>query len=219
MRIISFDTETTGFCRVAGKQVCDGHRVVELACVELSDEENPLHFHTYFNPKRAVDEGAFSVHGLSNEFLLDKPGFHEKVDVFLEFIKGATLIAHNASFDLAFLNQELSLIGYNNLQTYCHEVIDTLAIARKKYPGKKNSLDALCQRLEIDLSGRKFHGALKDSLLLLKVYRKMTGGQVELELSTDVARSILISDSIKIVKLFISEEEEQSHVDFIKTYC
>jgi DNA polymerase III subunit epsilon len=218
MRLISFDTETTGLTRSTGKSLCDGHRIIEIGCVELSDDENPPLFHSYFNPKREVDNTAFAVHGLSNDFLKDKPSFKEKADDFLNFIKGATLIAHNASFDLQFINQELAFINYPPLETYCHEIIDTLPLARKKYPGRKNSLDALCQRLNIDLSGRTFHGALKDSLLLLQVYRKMTGGQVELEFIGENIVEVRPIRAIDIPKLSISSEEEVQHDDFVKRY-
>jgi DNA polymerase-3 subunit epsilon len=218
MRIIAFDTETTGLSRVAGKPVCEGHRIIELACVEMSEAQTPPSFQAYFNPERTVDPGAFAVHGISDSFLIKKPLFAEKVDAFIKFIEGATLIAHNAPFDLQFINQELNFIGYPPLKEYCHTVIDTLALARQKYPGKKNSLDALCQRLSIDLSGRSLHGALKDSLLLLQVYRKLIGGQIEFEFSSEAIRKIAITGTLTMPSLSISLEEEQLHANFIKSH-
>jgi len=216
MRLISFDTETTGMTRIAGKPVCEGHRVIELACVELSDHQTPPHFHAYYNPGRAVDAGAFAVHGLSDAFLKDKKRFEHHVEEFLSFIKGATLIAHNAAFDLQFLNQELAMIGLEPLTSYCHEVIDTLVIARQRFPGKKNSLDALCQRYNIDLSERQFHGALKDSLLLLQVYRKMTGGQVAFVFQGDQIRDEQVSLINPIPTVALSTEEMLAHEEFLQ---
>jgi DNA polymerase-3 subunit epsilon len=218
MRLISFDTETTGLTRATGKPVCEGHRIVELGCVELSDNENPPFFHSYVNPKRAVDDPAFAVHGLSNEFLKDKPLFKSIAQDFLNFIKGATLIAHNAPFDVSFINQELALIGLPPLESFCYEIIDTLAIAKKKYPGRKNSLDALCQRLNIDLSGREFHGALKDSLLLLQVYKKMMGGQIEFEFVSESFVEFKLTEPMTLPCLTLSIEEENNHAAFVEKF-
>ncbi|KTC88984.1 DNA polymerase III subunit epsilon [Fluoribacter dumoffii] len=175
MRQIVLDTETTG---IGHEQ---GHRVIEIGCVELFDRKlTGKHFHVYLNPQRQVDEGAFRVHGISNEFLQDKPLFAEKAEEFWQFIVGAELIIHNAPFDVGFLNSELKLIQWNKkLEEYC-SIIDTLVLARDKYPGQRNSLDALCKRFGIDHFNRELHGALLDAEILAYVYLAMTGGQSSL---------------------------------------
>lgn len=175
MRQILLDTETTG---IGPEQ---GHRVIEIGCVELIDRKlTGKHYHVYLNPEREVDEGAFRVHGISSEFLQDKPLFKEVVSEFLQFIGGAELIIHNAPFDLGFLNSELKHVHWKKkIQDYC-DVIDTLVLAREKHPGQRNSLDALCKRYDIDNSNRKLHGALLDAEILAFVYLAMTGGQTSL---------------------------------------
>ncbi|MCE0723946.1 MULTISPECIES: DNA polymerase III subunit epsilon [Legionella] len=175
MRQIVLDTETTGI----GHEY--GHRVIEIGCVELMDRKlTGKHFHVYLNPERRVDEGAFRVHGISDEFLQDKPLFAEKADEFWQFIIGAELIIHNAAFDVGFLNSELRLIKWNKkLEDFC-PIIDTLVLAREKYPGQRNSLDALCKRYGIDHFNRELHGALLDAEILAYVYLAMTGGQTSL---------------------------------------
>jgi DNA polymerase-3 subunit epsilon len=224
MRLIAFDTETTGMTRERGRSVCAEHRVIELGCVELSELDQSPFFHSYLKPNRDVDPGAFAVHGLSNSFLNDKPTFDLVVENFISFIEGATLIAHNAPFDIEFINQELDFIGMKPLTYYCNTIIDTLPLARKIYPGKKNSLDALCQRLNIDLSGRAYHGALKDSYLLLMVYRKLIGGQSELNFISDHLSSTITNKKIdsaaqlSLPKISITDEELRAHHEFIKKY-
>ncbi|MCW8407673.1 DNA polymerase III subunit epsilon [Legionella sp. PATHC035] len=175
MRQIVLDTETTG---IGHEQ---GHRVIEIGCVELFDRKlTGKHFHVYLNPQRLVDEGAFRVHGISNEFLQDKPLFEEKADEFWSFIVGAELIIHNAPFDVGFLNSEFKHIQWNKrLEDSC-TIIDTLVLARDKYPGQRNSLDALCKRFGIDHFNRELHGALLDAEILAYVYLAMTGGQTSL---------------------------------------
>ena len=169
MRQIILDTETTGL------DPRQGHRVIEIAAVELLNRRlTGQYFHRYLNPDRDIDEGALQVHGLTREFLEDKPCFADVVDEFKAFIKGAELIIHNAPFDIGFLNHELSLLEIPALQ---NEVIDTLKLAREMHPGKKNSLDALCGRYEIDNAHRTLHGALLDTALLAEVYLAMTRGQ------------------------------------------
>ena len=172
MRQILLDTETTGI----GPEL--GHRVIEIGCVELLDRKlTGNHFHVYLNPKREVDEGAFRVHGISSEFLKDKPLFDDVVSDFLQFIEGSEVIIHNAPFDVGFLNSELKHVKYQKkLNDYC-TIFDTLEFARKKHPGQRNSLDALCKRYEIDNSNRTLHGALLDAEILASVYLAMTGGQ------------------------------------------
>ncbi len=175
MRQIILDTETTG---IGPEQ---GHRVIEIGCVELVDRKlTGKHFHVYLNPQRLVDEGAFRVHGISDEFLQDKPLFADKAEDFWQFIVGAELIIHNAPFDVGFLNSELKLIKWSKrLEDYC-TVVDTLVLAREKYPGQRNSLDALCKRFGIDHFNRELHGALLDAEILAYVYLAMTGGQTSL---------------------------------------
>jgi DNA polymerase-3 subunit epsilon len=175
MRQVVLDTETTGIGHESG------HRIIEIGCVELFERKlTKKHFHVYLNPQRKVDEGAFRVHGISSEFLQDKPLFKDIVAEFIEFIKGAELIIHNAAFDVGFLNAELKLIKsafqIKDLSTVC----DTLVLAREKHPGQRNSLDALCKRYDIDNSNRTLHGALLDAEILASVYLAMTGGQANL---------------------------------------
>lgn len=219
LRQIAFDTETTGI----GHEV--GHRVIELGCIELVDRKlTGKHFHAYLNPERKVDEGAFRVHGISTEFLQDKPCFKDIAQDFLQFIDGAELIIHNAPFDVGFMNAELKRIKWpKTLQDYS-SIIDTLVLAREKHPGQRNSLDALCKRYEIDLSNRKLHGALLDSELLAFVYLAMTGGQtnlfVEEELSaTNTQRKQHVSSALLTshspVQL-ATEEELARHHDFVQ---
>jgi len=176
MRQVVLDTETTGL------EVGKGHRIIEIGCVELSERRaTGRTLHRYFNPERVVDEGALAVHGISNDFLHDKPRFAEVVVEILEFIRGAELIIHNAAFDVAFLDMELALADAAHGRVHQHaQVLDTLLLAREKYPGQKNSLDALCKRLSIDNSHRELHGALLDAQLLADVYLAMTGGQGDL---------------------------------------
>ena len=172
MRQIILDTETTG---LDPKQ---GHRIIEVAGVELVNRRlTNRHFHHYVNPDRAIDEGAQAVHGISSEFLADKPRFVDIADSFLDFIAGSELVIHNAPFDVGFLNAELELLGKPPVTTFCDKVTDTLKMARDNYPGKRNSLDALCERLEIDNAHRNLHGALLDAELLAEVYLMMTRGQ------------------------------------------
>ncbi|MGN2248037.1 DNA polymerase III subunit epsilon [Frateuria sp. GZRR35] len=183
MRQIVLDTETTGL------EVRQGHRLIEIACVELI-ERRPTgrHWQTYLNPERAIDEGARQVTGIEDEFLLDKPRFAEVVHEFLEFIGDAELIIHNASFDVGFLDAELARVGAHLgcIADRCR-VIDTLVMARERYPGQRNSLDALCKRLGVDNSARDLHGGLIDAQLLADVYLYMTSGQVALDLAFEGA--------------------------------
>ena len=176
MRQVVLDTETTGL------EVAKGHRIIEIGCVELS-ERRPTgrKFHRYLNPQRLIDDGAQAVHGISNEFLADKPRFAEIAGELLQFIAGAELIIHNAEFDVGFLDAELALADATLGRVAQHaSVLDTLALAREKYPGQKNNLDALCKRLNVDNRGRDLHGALLDAQLLTEVYLAMTGGQGDL---------------------------------------
>ncbi|TQV81296.1 DNA polymerase III subunit epsilon [Exilibacterium tricleocarpae] len=177
-RQIVLDTETTGL------EPSQGHRIIEIGCVELVNRRlTGRHYHQYINPEREVDEGAIEVHGITNEFLADKPLFHTIAEEFMAFIKGAELVIHNAPFDIGFINHELQLLdrGYGAVADHC-SVIDTLVMARQKHPGQKNNLDALCKRYEVDNSQRDLHGALLDAEILADVYLLMTGGQTALSL-------------------------------------
>lgn len=172
MRQIFLDTETTGLFPD------QGDRVIEIGCVELVNRKlTGKTLHLYLNPERESHEEALRIHGISNAFLLDKPKFEAAADEFLAFVSDAELIIHNAPFDLGFLNKELSLLGRPPLKDYVSSVVDTLAMAKEMFPGKRNSLDALCARLEVDNSGRTLHGALLDAELLADVYINLTRGQ------------------------------------------
>jgi DNA polymerase-3 subunit epsilon len=178
MRQVVLDTETTGL--EAGK----GHRIIEIGCVELMERRRTgREFQRRINPQRAIDEGARAVSGISDESLLDQPLFAQIAGELLEFIAGAELVIHNAEFDVGFLDAELArLAAPTRIAEHC-TVLDTLALAREKYPGQKNSLDALCRRLNVDNSHRVLHGALLDAQLLTEVYLAMTGGQGDLGLA------------------------------------
>jgi DNA polymerase-3 subunit epsilon len=172
MRQIVLDTETTGL------EATKGHRIVEIAAIEVVNRKiTDNYFHVYINPQREVDEGALAVHGLSDEFLSDKPKFQEIYQTFIDFIKEGELVIHNAPFDVGFLNMELEKTGAGLLTDHCGGVLDTLAMARQLHPGKRNSLDALCERYAVDRSARTLHGALIDTELLAQVYLAMTRGQ------------------------------------------
>ena len=180
-KYIILDTETTGL------EVLQGHRVIEIGAVLMNDrKKSKEHFHTYLNPSRLIDEEASKVHGIMNEDLLDKPSFDEIAEEFLEFVDGSTLVIHNAAFDVGFLNNELKLASskYPMLQDIC-EIEDSLAIAKDKFPGQRNSLDALANRFEISNYDRTFHGALLDANILADVYMMLTGGQSKFEFSSN----------------------------------
>ncbi len=179
MDLIVLDTETTGLDAKAG------HRVIELGCVRIRNRRHTSeNFHSYLNPDRDIDVGAQEVHGISSEFLEDKPRFADVVDSFIEFIAGSELVIHNAAFDVEFLNQELELLGDSRRVDELCRVTDSLALAREMHPGQRNSLDALCRRYGVDNSGRQLHGALLDAEILADVYLAMTGGQTSLGLES-----------------------------------
>jgi len=186
MRSVVLDTETTGLN--AGL----GDRVIELGCIEvLNRRVTGNHFHRYINPERESEEGALKVHGITNEFLQDKPKFREVAAEFLDYIQGAELVIHNAAFDLEFLNLELGKVGQPPIEQHCAAVVDTLKLARELHPGKKNSLDALCERYQVDHAHRTLHGALLDAALLAEVYLVMTRGQDSLAIELDSPRPAL----------------------------
>ena len=179
MRQIVLDTETTGL------ETSQDHRIIEIGCVELVGRKlTGRHYHQYINPQRKVDEGAMEVHGITDQFLEDKPLFSQIAREFIEFVDGADLVIHNAPFDVGFINHEIAKLGgqYREIETSCR-IIDTLALARQKHPGQKNNLDALCKRYGVDNSQRDLHGALLDAEILADVYLLMTGGQVNLNIS------------------------------------
>lgn len=183
MRQVALDTETTGM------DVTCGHRVIEIGCVEIVQRTLTGHrFHSYLNPQRESETGALQVHGLTQDFLADKPLFADIADEFLDFVDGAELLIHNASFDLGFLDHELCLAGRAYPLDQGRAVIDTLKLARELHPGQRNSLDALCKRYQVDHSARSYHGALLDARLLAEVYLAMTAGQGSLAL--DVAAGV-----------------------------
>ena len=181
MRQVVLDTETTGL------DPRHGHRIIEVAGIEMVNRRlTGRHLHKYINPEREIDEGAAAVHGITLEFLADKPKFADIADEFLEFINGAELIIHNAPFDIGFLNAELARLDRVPVETLCNGVADTLKMAKELHPGKRNSLDALCERYEIDNSQRTLHGALLDTELLSEVFLAMTRGQDTLMIEPDV---------------------------------
>ncbi|SDS06643.1 DNA polymerase-3 subunit epsilon [Halopseudomonas sabulinigri] len=181
MREVVLDTETTGI------EHKEGHRIIEIGCVEVIDRRlTGRHYHVYINPQRDIDEGAQAVHGISSEFLADKPLFADIADDFMNFITGARLVIHNAAFDVGFIDSELDRLGKGHgvVAEHC-SVLDTLLMAREKHPGQRNSLDALCKRYGVDNSQRDLHGALLDAEILADVYLLMTGGQTALSLAAN----------------------------------
>ena len=181
MRQIVLDTETTGL------SVKEGHRIVEIGCVEIENRRlTGNHFHQYLNPQREVDKAAVDVHGLTDEFLADKPGFAHIEPAFIEFVSGAELLIHNAPFDIGFLDHELKLAEsrVSDMASIC-TVLDTLVLAQQKHPGQNNTLDRLCKRYGVDNSCRELHGALLDAELLADVYLKMSSGQSSLSLQQE----------------------------------
>lgn len=212
MRQVVLDTETTGL------SPDNGDRILEIGCVELINRKltgNNLHF--YINPERDSHEEALKVHGISNEFLKDKPKFAQIVDELIAYLKDAEVIIHNAPFDIGFLNKELELLSKPNMSDLVCGVIDTLSMAKEIYPGKRNSLDALCDRLEVDNSDRTLHGALLDAELLADVYINMTRGQDALLIEVDQSGQTFNDSShvdlskIDLPVIFASADELQKH--------
>ena len=184
MKQIVLDTETTGLNAKLGD------RVIEIGCIEiLNRRPTGNHFHRYVNPGRESESGALAVHGITAEFLQDKPGFGDIADDFLDYVRGAEIIIHNAPFDVEFLNLELAVLGRQPIEEHCAGIIDTLKFAKELHPGKRNSLDALCERYQIDNSHRTLHGALLDAELLAEVYLAMTRGQDSLAIELEQAHA------------------------------
>ena len=211
MRQIILDTETTGLDPKLG------HRVIEIAAVEIVDRRlTGNHFHRYVNPGRASEEGALQVHGLTEEFLRDKPKFGDIAKELLEFVSGTELIIHNAAFDCAFLDAEFGLLDLKPIAEYCPQVVDTLRMARELYPGKKNNLNARCERYQIDNSTRTLHGALLDANLLAEVYLALTRGQDSLMIDAAPtpqaqAETRRAAGKLELVVLAASAEEIAEH--------
>lgn len=220
MRQIVLDTETTGL------ETSDGHRIIEIGCVEILDRRVTRNtFHTYMNPDRVVDAGALEVHGIDNRFLKDKRRFAEVVEEFLAFVRGAELVIHNAAFDVGFVNYELGRMKHQvtDIRGICG-VLDTLELARRQHPGQKNNLDALCKRYSVDNSGREYHGALLDAQLLAEVYLAMTGGQAALVLDAEEARAgtgmpkprLLDRNGLNLKVLRAGDAERAAHAEKLK---
>ena len=219
-RQIVLDTETTGL------RPEEGHRIIEIGAIEIIDRRFTKNDrHIYINPERPIDEGAFKVHGISTQFLSDKPVFADVAEEFLDYIKGAELIIHNAPFDLNFLDHEYRWLNksHSKIHQLCG-IIDTLAMARKRHAGQRNSLDALCKRYEINNTHRQLHGARLDALLLAEVYLRMTGGQNSLfesnnvseKISTNIAENKFIAAKItKSHVILASDAEQQEHEKYL----
>lgn len=210
MRQIFLDTETTGLDPKLG------HRIVEIAAVEMCSRQlTGRHFHYYLNPERESDASALQIHGLTREFLQDKHKFRDICEDLLAFIEGAELLIHNAPFDVGFLDHELGLIRLQSLKNYCTVITDTLVIAKELHPGKRNNLDALCERYQIDHSRRTLHGALLDAELLAEVYLAMTRGQESLLMELDIAPSSIdtavMVENLHLTVLSASERELALH--------
>ncbi len=214
MRQVIVDTETTGL------EPSQGHRIIEIGCVEINHRRRTNRdLQIYLNPERDIEQGALEVHGISKEFLADKPVFADKAQELVDFIRDSEVIIHNAPFDLAFFNLELGLLGaqWGKLEDYCR-VIDTLVMARQKHPGQQNSLNALCKRYDVDHSHRQLHGALLDAQILTDVYLAMTGGQATLSFVESLqqyqqkqAAGRPLSDRKKLPVIEASDEELKEH--------
>ncbi|GAL60525.1 MULTISPECIES: DNA polymerase III subunit epsilon [Enterobacteriaceae] len=219
-RQIVLDTETTGMNQIGAHY--EGHKIIEIGAVEVINRRlTGNNFHVYLKPDRLVDPEAFGVHGIADEFLLDKPLFSDVADEFIDYIRGAELVIHNASFDIGFMDYEFSKLnrGIPKTDTFC-KVTDSLAMARKMFPGKRNSLDALCSRYEIDNSKRTLHGALLDAQILADVFLMMTGGQTAMAFSVEgenqqaqgeatIQRVVRRANSLRVV--LASDEEVMAH--------
>lgn len=218
MRQVVLDTETTGL------EASQGHRIIEIGCVELVNRRIERTWHKYLQPDREIDAAAAEVHGLTKEFLADKPRFADVVADFRAFVDGAELIIHNATFDVGFIDAELAHVGNGCVRDIC-SVLDSLDLARQLHPRQKNSLDALCKRYDVDNSGREVHGALLDARLLTEVYLAMTGGQISLLLAAEsrataqatetLSRLSVERSPLRIIEA--SDEELVAHAAVLQT--
>jgi DNA polymerase-3 subunit epsilon len=211
MREIILDIETTGL------EHKEGHRVIEIGCIELNSKEVGASYHQYINPSKTLTEDNIKIHGITNEYLIDKPLFDEIVDDFLAFIEDSSIIAHNASFDIGFLNFELEKLSKPKIAK--ERVIDTIKIARQRFPGQQVSLDALIKKLKINtLINRDQHGALKDAKLLTDIYLELQGiNQIGLELSEKKSEKITLASEPNYSSVVLTKEETEAHKEFIKS--
>ena len=222
VRHIVLDTETTGLSPQ------NGDRILEIGCVEMVNRRiTGNNLHLYINPERHVGDEVIAVHGITNEFLADKPIFSAVAKEFMDFIDGAELVIHNAAFDIGFLDNELMLLGdgrWQRIGNHC-KVIDTLTMARKRHPGQRNSLDALCKRYDIDNSHRQLHGALLDAEILASVYLAMTGGQLTMSLADDVVTSganqtgsaAAAAKQFRLRRVMATADEMDAHQQYMDT--
>ena len=211
-RVVFLDTETTGL------DASEGHRIVEIACIDVIDRKlTDQSFHLYLNPEREISEDATQIHGIDNAMVQDKPTFDTVIEQLLNYVRDVEVVAHNASFDLEFINAEITRCNdikgasYPLFDHVCAKVTDSLAMAQKKFPGRRNNLNALCQRLEIDASERVFHGALLDASLLAQVWLKLTGGQKILDLQAnlyDPDQAQMRRDDSKPLRVIHATDEE-----------
>jgi DNA polymerase III subunit epsilon len=216
LRQVVLDTETTGL------QPEQGHRVIEIGCVEIVDRRlTGRHLHLYFNPERDIDEGALAVHGLSRERLSAEPLFSERAKDILEFVQGAEILIHNAPFDVGFLNAELQRLKLEKFPSFAGGILDTLAMARELHPGKRNGLDALCERYGISNAHRKLHGALLDAELLADVYLAMTRGQDSLGIAGDAQSRAEEFSNVDwpppgLLPVKVTDDEQEVHLAYLK---
>ncbi len=210
MREIILDIETSGL------DYKEGHRIIEIGCVELYRKEVGSHFHQYINPLKTLTEENINIHGITNEFLEDKPLFEDVVDEFLSFIQDSSIIAHNANFDVGFLNYELEKISKPQIAK--DRIVDTVVIARNRFPGQQVNLDALVKKLKVNsLVDREFHGALKDAKILTDVYLELQGiNQMGLELNERNAEDLKLSGELNLKPIVLTKDETEAHKEFIK---
>ena len=210
MREIILDIETSGL------DYKEGHRIIEIGCVELNQKEVGSHFHRYINPLKTLTDENIRIHGITNEFLEDKPLFEEIAEEFLNFIENSSIIAHNANFDVGFLNHELEKISKPQIAK--NRIVDTVVIARNRFPGQQVNLDALVKKLKVNsLVNREFHGALKDAKILTDVYLELQGiNQMGLQLNERNAEDLKLSGELNLKPIVLTKDETEAHKEFIK---
>jgi DNA polymerase-3 subunit epsilon len=210
MREIILDIETSGL------DYKEGHRIIEIGCVELNRKEVGSHFHRYINPLKTLTEENIKIHGITNEFLEDKPLFEDVAEEFLSFIQDSSIIAHNANFDVGFLNHELEKLSKPQIAK--DRVVDTVVIARNRFPGQQVNLDALVKKLKVNtLVDREFHGALKDAKILTDVYLELQGiNQMGLQLNERKSENLNLTDELNLTQIVLTKDETEAHKEFIK---
>ena len=210
MREIILDIETSGL------DYKEGHRIIEIGCVELNRKEVGSHFHRYINPLKTLTEENIKIHGITNEFLEDKPLFEDVAEEFLSFIQDSSIIAHNANFDVGFLNHELEKLSHPQISK--DRVVDTVVIARNRFPGQQVNLDALVKKLKVStLVDREFHGALKDAKILTDVYLELQGiNQMGLQLNERKSENLNLTDELNLTQIVLTKDETEAHKEFIK---